>query len=81
MPLTRRDAIAGCGAVLLTGFPALADVAYPSRTIKMLVPYPAGGTTDLRRSRITRHRCVAIAHRLGLGGRGRPCLEPGRGGC
>jgi len=47
MPLTRRDAIAGCGAVLLTGFPALADAAYPARTIKMLVPYPAGGTTDL----------------------------------
>lgn len=47
MPLTRRDAMAGCGAVLLTGFPALADAAYPARTIKMLVPYPAGGTTDL----------------------------------
>jgi tripartite-type tricarboxylate transporter receptor subunit TctC len=48
MPLTRREAIAGGGgAALLTAFPALAQGAYPSRTIKMIVPYPAGGTTDL----------------------------------
>src|SRR5438876_4773383 len=48
MPLTRREAIAGGGgAVLLTAFPALAQAAYPNRTIKMSVPYPAGGTTDL----------------------------------
>ena len=26
--------------------PALAQAAYPSRNIKMIVPYPAGGTTD-----------------------------------
>jgi tripartite-type tricarboxylate transporter receptor subunit TctC len=49
MPLTRREAIAGCGGglLLLTGLPALAQTAYPSRTIKMIVPYPAGGTIDL----------------------------------
>src|ERR1700736_6095444 len=49
MLLTRREAIAGyCGGLaLLTGLPALAEAAYPSRTIKMIVPYPAGGTTDL----------------------------------
>jgi tripartite-type tricarboxylate transporter receptor subunit TctC len=49
MPLTRREAIAGCGGrlVWLAGFPARAEAAYPSRTIKMIVPYPAGGTTDL----------------------------------
>ena len=48
MPLTRREAIAGGGgAVLLTAFPALAQAAYPNRTIKMIVPYLAGGTTDL----------------------------------
>jgi len=48
MLLTRRKAIAGCGSglVMLTGLPTLAQVAYPSRTIKMIVPYPAGGTTD-----------------------------------
>jgi tripartite-type tricarboxylate transporter receptor subunit TctC len=45
---TRRKAIAGCGGalVVLAGLPARAD-AYPSQTIKLVVPYPAGGTTDL----------------------------------
>lgn len=46
MPLTRREAIAGSGAILLAGLPAFAKAAYPSQTIKMIVPYPAGGTTD-----------------------------------
>jgi tripartite-type tricarboxylate transporter receptor subunit TctC len=48
MPLTRRDVIAGGGGLVwLAGVPARAEPAYPSRTIKMIVPYPAGGTTDL----------------------------------
>jgi tripartite-type tricarboxylate transporter receptor subunit TctC len=48
MLLTRREAIAGCcgGLALLTGLPAFAEAAYPNRTIKMIVPYPPGGTTD-----------------------------------
>ena len=43
MLLTRREAMAGyCGGLaLLTGLPALAEAAYPSRTIKMIVPYAA----------------------------------------
>ncbi len=46
---TRRDAMAGCGAALawLAARPALAEAAYPGRVIKMVVPYPPGGTTDL----------------------------------
>lgn len=49
MPLTRREAMAGCGGALawLAASQAQAQAAYPSRTIKMIVPYPAGGTTDL----------------------------------
>jgi tripartite-type tricarboxylate transporter receptor subunit TctC len=48
MPLTRREVIAGCGGLVwLAGVPARAEADYPSRTIKMVVPYPAGGTTDL----------------------------------
>jgi tripartite-type tricarboxylate transporter receptor subunit TctC len=48
MLLTRREAVAGFGTALalLGALPAYAQAAYPSRTIKMIVPYPAGGTTD-----------------------------------
>jgi tripartite-type tricarboxylate transporter receptor subunit TctC len=49
MLLTRREAIAvaGGGLALLTEMPARALAStYPSQTIKMIVPYPAGGTAD-----------------------------------
>src|SRR3954452_2644185 len=47
MLFTRREAMAGVGGGLaLLPVPAHAQAAYPSRTIKMIVPYPAGGTTD-----------------------------------
>jgi tripartite-type tricarboxylate transporter receptor subunit TctC len=48
MLLTRRAALAGFsgGLALLKVAPAWTEAAYPNRTIKMIVPYPAGGTTD-----------------------------------
>jgi tripartite-type tricarboxylate transporter receptor subunit TctC len=54
--------MAGCGGALalLAGLPALAG-SYPSQTIKMIVPYPAGGTTDLL------GRMVADELQTGLG--------------
>jgi tripartite-type tricarboxylate transporter receptor subunit TctC len=63
MPLTRREAIAGFagGLALLTGKAAFAQAAYPSRTIKLIVPYPAGGTTDFL------GRLVADQLKSGLG--------------
>ena len=68
MPLTRREAMAGCcgGLALLMELPALtqpglAEAAYPSQTIRLIVPYPAGGTTDLL------GRLVAEQLRVGLG--------------
>jgi tripartite-type tricarboxylate transporter receptor subunit TctC len=60
MLLTRREAMAG-GLALLQISPAIAQAAYPSRTIKMIVPYPAGGTTDLL------GRLVADQLKSGLG--------------
>jgi tripartite-type tricarboxylate transporter receptor subunit TctC len=61
MPFTRRQAIAGGGGLLwLAASPAHAQ-AYPSRIIKMIVPYPAGGTTDLL------GRLVADQLKSGLG--------------
>src|SRR5258705_3082504 len=63
MSLTRREAMAGCGGglAMLAGLPAFAQPAYPSRTIKMIVPYPAGGTTDFL------GRLVADQLKAGLG--------------
>jgi tripartite-type tricarboxylate transporter receptor subunit TctC len=63
MLLTRREALAGyaSGLALLVGLPAAADAAYPNRPIKMIVPYPAGGTTDFL------GRLVADRFQTGMG--------------
>jgi tripartite-type tricarboxylate transporter receptor subunit TctC len=60
---TRRMAIAGGGGALvwLMEGPARADT-YPSQTIKLIVPYPAGGTTDLL------GRMISDQLQTGLGG-------------
>jgi tripartite-type tricarboxylate transporter receptor subunit TctC len=60
---TRRKAIAGGGGALvwLAGGAARADT-YPSQTIKLVVPYPAGGTTDLL------GRMISDQLQTGLGG-------------
>jgi tripartite-type tricarboxylate transporter receptor subunit TctC len=49
MLLTRRRAMAASagGLTSLLGSAVWSQQAWPSRTIKMIVPYPAGGTTDL----------------------------------
>jgi tripartite-type tricarboxylate transporter receptor subunit TctC len=48
MGVTRREAMIGVGgALVLAGRLALAQAAYPSHNIRMIVPYPPGGTTDL----------------------------------
>jgi tripartite-type tricarboxylate transporter receptor subunit TctC len=46
---TRRQVMIGLGGGLMSVAAARvrAQAAYPSRNIKMIVPYPAGGTTDL----------------------------------
>src|ERR1700704_2243427 len=63
MLLTRRETMAGCagGLASLLMSPVNAQAAYPSRTIKIIVPYPAGGTTDLL------GRLVADQLKSGLG--------------
>jgi len=63
MQLTRRAAIAGLsgGLAVLKAAPTRAGTVYPSRTIRMIVPYPAGGTTDFL------GRMVADQLQAGLG--------------
>jgi tripartite-type tricarboxylate transporter receptor subunit TctC len=48
MLLTRRQAVAGCGGALmaLAAPGALAQKGYPNQPIRIIVPYPSGGTTD-----------------------------------
>ncbi len=60
---TRRRAIASCGSALaLLQGSAVGAETYPGRTIKLIVPYPAGGTTDLL------GRMIADQLQTGLGG-------------
>ncbi|MHB8270146.1 Bug family tripartite tricarboxylate transporter substrate binding protein [Bradyrhizobium sp.] len=62
MLLTRREAMAAsAGGLAVLASPAWSQTAYPNRIIKMIVPYPAGGTTDLL------GRLVADQLKSGLG--------------
>jgi tripartite-type tricarboxylate transporter receptor subunit TctC len=49
MEWTRRQAMRGFGGALalLASRPGWAEAAYPNHVIKLIVPYPPGGTTDL----------------------------------
>lgn len=60
MVFTRRQVIVG-GAIALAARPAIAQSTYPARPITFVVPYPAGGTTDLLA------RLVAEQLRAGIG--------------
>ncbi|MES2713853.1 MAG: tripartite tricarboxylate transporter substrate binding protein [Pseudomonadota bacterium] len=71
--LTRRAAIAGLGAATLAR-PALAQAAFPNRPIRMIIPWSAGGTTDVQMRAI----CEATSRRIG-----QPVIadnRPGAGG-
>jgi len=71
--LTRRAALAGLAGGALA-CPALAQPAFPSRPIRMIIPWAAGGTTDVQMRAI----CEATGRRIG-----QPVIadnRPGAGG-
>jgi tripartite-type tricarboxylate transporter receptor subunit TctC len=76
MPLTRRHAMVaglGGGIAILAARAVQVEAAYPNRPIKLIVPYPAGGTTDLL------GRLVADQLKTGLGATAIVENKPGAG--
>jgi tripartite-type tricarboxylate transporter receptor subunit TctC len=75
MYLTRRRMMAGCAgsAIALAASPAGSQPAYPARTITLVVPYAAGGTTDFL------GRLVADQFKTGLGATAIVENKPGAG--
>jgi tripartite-type tricarboxylate transporter receptor subunit TctC len=57
--ITRRAALAGLAAAAAT--PLRAQAAWPSQTVKIIVPYPAGGSTDV----LARLLAEELKNRLG----------------
>lgn len=45
LDISRRTLLAGAGSTILSG-PARADVAYPTRPVRIIIPYAVGGGTD-----------------------------------
>jgi tripartite-type tricarboxylate transporter receptor subunit TctC len=59
MHITRRGAVAGLAA--LPAFGAAAQTAFPSRSLTLVVPFPAGGPADL----FGRHLAKGMSDKLG----------------
>jgi len=71
-----RSALAalGAAAALAAASPALAAEAYPARQVTILVPFPAGGTTDIAARVVAAelgkawNQPVVVENRAGAGG-------------
>jgi tripartite-type tricarboxylate transporter receptor subunit TctC len=73
--LRRRLILSGLGATMLAAFPAIhAQDNFPSRPITLIVPFPAGGSTDLAARLIAKYagdelgQTIIVENRGGAGG-------------
>ena len=72
--LTRRMALATLSLALLGAAGAQAQTAYPSQPIKLIVPYPAGGATDVLARMVAQkmqdswQQTVVVENKPGAGG-------------
>ena len=62
--MRRALALAALVACLLAGMPAQAQDRYPSRPIKLLVPFPAGGPVDVMGRLVAQHLSTTLGQQV-----------------
>ena len=74
MTTTRRTLLAAAGAALLATGTAFAQAPYPSQTVKLVVPFAPGGSTDLAARLIAEYgsrelgQTIVVENKAGAGG-------------
>jgi tripartite-type tricarboxylate transporter receptor subunit TctC len=62
--MRRAVALAAIAVCVLTGLPAQAQDRYPSRPIKLLVPFPAGGPVDVMGRLVAQHLSTTLGQQM-----------------
>jgi len=62
--MRRAVALGAVAVCLLTGMPAQAQHRYPSRPIKLLVPFPAGGPVDVMGRLVAQHLSTTLGQQV-----------------